>query len=78
VGKLGELLVQYKLLQQDVASAHMTADSGIDLVVYFSKSNKATTIQVKVNPVYLPCAIQCCAGMENETEGLIYETRSKP
>lgn len=49
VGKLGELLVQYKLLQHGIESAHMTTDAGIDLVAYFSKSKKAVTIQVKAN-----------------------------
>ena len=49
IGKLGELLVQFKLLQHCVESAHMTTDSGIDLVAYSSKDKAAKTIQVKAN-----------------------------
>jgi len=47
IGKCGELLVQYYLLQNGIESAPMTTDSGIDLVAYSSKGNKAITIQVK-------------------------------
>lgn len=47
IGAAGELLVQYKLIKQGVDSARMTTDSGIDLVVYSSKGEKASTIQVK-------------------------------
>lgn len=49
IGKCGELLVQYKLLQNGVESSPMTTDSGIDLVAYSSIGNKALTIQVKTN-----------------------------
>ena len=49
IGKCGELLVQYQLLQNGVESAPMTTDSGIDLVAYSIKGNKALTIQVKTN-----------------------------
>jgi hypothetical protein len=49
IGKCGELLVQYHLLQNGVESAPMTTDSGIDLVAYSAKGNKAITIQVKTN-----------------------------
>lgn len=49
IGKCGELLVQYQLLQNSVESAPMTTDSGIDLVAYSIKGNKALTIQVKTN-----------------------------
>ena len=49
IGKCGELLVQYQLLQNGVESAPMTTDSGVDLVAYSNKSNKAITIQVKTN-----------------------------
>jgi len=49
IGKCGELLVQYHLLQNGVESAPMTTDSGIDLVAYSSKGKKALTIQVKTN-----------------------------
>lgn len=49
IGKCGELLVQYRLLQNGIESAPMTTDSGIDLVAYSTKSNKALTIQVKTN-----------------------------
>jgi len=48
IGKLGELLVQYRLLSIKVESAHLTTDSGIDLVAYLP-SQKAITIQVKTN-----------------------------
>ena len=47
IGKCGELLVQYQLLQSGIESAPMTTDSGIDLVAYSKKGNKALTIQVK-------------------------------
>ncbi len=49
IGKCGELLVQYQLLQNGIESAPMTTDSGIDLVAYSIKGNKALTIQVKTN-----------------------------
>jgi len=49
IGKCGELLVQYHLLQNGIESAPMTTDSGIDLVAYSTKANKALTIQVKTN-----------------------------
>jgi hypothetical protein len=49
IGKAGELLVQLRLLQLGVDSSHMTTDAGIDLVAYYPKSKRATTIQVKTN-----------------------------
>lgn len=49
IGKLGELLVQYKLLQFEVESAHLTTDAGIDLVAYAPGNKRAFTIQVKTN-----------------------------
>jgi len=49
IGKLGELLVQYKLLQYGIESAPLTTDAGIDLVAYGPNSKKAITIQVKTN-----------------------------
>jgi hypothetical protein len=49
IGKLGELMVQYKLLTFAVDSAHLTTDSGIDLVAYGKPSVGAKTIQVKTN-----------------------------
>ncbi len=49
IGKLGELLVQYELLRQGIDSAHLTTDSGIDLVAYSHLRATAYTIQVKTN-----------------------------
>ena len=49
IGKLGELLVQYRLLLIGVESAHLTTDAGIDLVAYSQEKKEATTIQVKTN-----------------------------
>lgn len=49
IGKLGELLVQYRLLLIGVESAHLTTDSGIDLVAYSPGKKEAITIQVKTN-----------------------------
>lgn len=49
IGKCGELLVQLKLLRRGIESAPMGTDTGIDLVVYSPKRNKATTVQVKAN-----------------------------
>ena len=49
IGKCGELLVQYKLLLNGVESAHLTTDSGIDLVAYSLKTKEPITIQVKAN-----------------------------
>lgn len=49
IGKLGELLVQYRLLAIGVESAHLTTDAGIDLVAYSHRQEKAITIQVKSN-----------------------------
>ncbi len=34
LGAAGELLVQYQLLKHGIDSAHLTTDSGIDLVMY--------------------------------------------
>jgi len=49
IGKLGELLVQYRLLSFGIESAHLTTDSGIDLVAYAHSRKAAFTIQVKTN-----------------------------
>ena len=49
IGKLGELLVQYRLLSIGVESAHLTTDAGIDLVAYSPSRKEAITIQVKTN-----------------------------
>jgi len=49
IGKLGELLVQYKLLEHGIESAHLTTDAGVDLVAYHSSGRRAFTIQVKTN-----------------------------
>jgi hypothetical protein len=49
IGRCGELLVQYFLLQRGIESAPMSTDSGIDLVAYAPKAREATTIQVKTN-----------------------------
>ncbi|WP_432744960.1 hypothetical protein ABXJ76_05600 [Methylobacter sp. G7] len=49
IGKLGELLVQYRLLLIGVESAHLTTDAGIDLVAYSQGKKEAITIQVKTN-----------------------------
>lgn len=49
IGKLGELLVQYRLLIIGVESAHLTTDAGIDLVAYSQGKKEAITIQVKTN-----------------------------
>lgn len=49
IGKLGELLVQYRLLSIGVESAQLTTDSGIDLVAYSHRREEAITIQVKTN-----------------------------
>lgn len=47
IGAAGVLLVQYRLLSLGIESAPMTTDTGIDLVAYSSKSNRAITVQVK-------------------------------
>ena len=49
IGKCGELWVQYQLLLNGIESAPMTTDSGVDLVAFSRKENKAVTIQVKTN-----------------------------
>lgn len=49
IGKLGELLVQYRLLSFGIESAHLTTDSGIDLVAYSRNRKAAFTIQIKTN-----------------------------
>lgn len=49
IGKLGELLVQYRLLSFGIESAHLTTDSGIDIVAYSPNRKAAFTIQVKTN-----------------------------
>lgn len=47
IGKCGELLVQYRLLMLGIESSRMTTDTGIDLVAFSGRKNKAVTIQVK-------------------------------
>ena len=47
IGKCGELLVQFQLLKRGIESSQLTTDSGIDLVAYSRKEEKAYTIQVK-------------------------------
>lgn len=47
IGAAGELLVQYQLLKQEIDSARLTTDSGVDLVAYNPTSGRARTIQVK-------------------------------
>jgi hypothetical protein len=49
IGKLGELLVQYVLLENGIESAPLTTDSGIDLVAYSPDKKKVFSIQVKTN-----------------------------
>ncbi|OAI04210.1 hypothetical protein [Methylomonas methanica] len=49
IGKLGELFIQYRLLQYGIESAHLTTDAGIDLVAYSSQGKKAFTVQIKTN-----------------------------
>ena len=49
IGKLGELLVQYRLLSLGIDSAPLTIDDGIDLVAYSRDRKSAKTIQVKTN-----------------------------
>ncbi|MFA6310205.1 MAG: hypothetical protein WCV99_09035 [Sterolibacterium sp.] len=49
IGKCGELLVQYQLLLRGVESAHLTTDSGVDLVAYSPRNARPITIQVKTN-----------------------------
>lgn len=49
IGRLGELLVQYKLLERGIESAPMTTDAGIDLVAYSGINGRSFTIQVKTN-----------------------------
>ncbi len=49
IGKCGELLVQYQLLLRGVESAHLTTDSGIDLVAYSPRNARPITVQVKTN-----------------------------
>ena len=49
IGKCGELLVQLRLLMTGIESAHLTTDSGIDLVAYSPRKREPLTIQVKSN-----------------------------
>jgi hypothetical protein len=49
IGRLGELLVQFRLLQAGIDSAPMTVDAGIDLVAYSVPKARSVTIQVKTN-----------------------------
>ena len=49
IGKAGELLVQYKLLLRGIESALLTTDSGVDLVAFSPRKQKAITIQIKSN-----------------------------
>lgn len=49
IGKCGELLVQYQLLLSGIESAHLTTDTGIDLIAYSKQKNEPITIQVKAN-----------------------------
>lgn len=47
IGKSGELLVQYQLLLHGIESSRLTTDSGVDLVAYSPRKERAFTIQVK-------------------------------
>lgn len=49
IGRCGELLVQYHLLLNGIESSVMTTDSGVDLVAYSPRIERALTIQVKTN-----------------------------
>src|SRR3954467_1894936 len=49
IGRMGEMLVQYKLLQHGIDSAAMTTDVGVDLVVYAPTCSRSFTMQVKAN-----------------------------
>ena len=49
IGRCGELLVQYHLLLHGIESSAMATDSGVDLVAYSPKIERALTIQVKTN-----------------------------
>jgi hypothetical protein len=49
IGRLGELLVQYRLLEHGIDSAAMTTDAGVDLVAYSAAQEKSFAIQVKTN-----------------------------
>lgn len=49
IGRCGELLVQYHLLLHGIESSAMTTDSGVDLVAYSPRIERALTIQVKTN-----------------------------
>ena len=49
IGRCGELLVQYKLLLFGIEASRLPTDSGIDLVGFSNRRNKAITIQVKSN-----------------------------
>jgi hypothetical protein len=47
IGRCGELLCQFRLLELGIESAPMTTDSGIDLVAYSKTKNDPFTIQIK-------------------------------
>lgn len=47
IGAAGELLVQYKLVKEEIDSARLTTDAGVDLVAYSPNGSKAYTIQIK-------------------------------
>jgi len=64
IGKLGELLVQYKLLQHGIESAHLTTDAGIDLVAYSGSGKAAITIQVKTNLAAKPAGGKGALGLD--------------
>jgi hypothetical protein len=47
IGKAGELLVQYKMMRHGIDTSPMTTDTGVDLVAYSPRNQRAYTIQVK-------------------------------
>ncbi|MGI4793128.1 MAG: hypothetical protein ACRYG8_03400 [Janthinobacterium lividum] len=47
IGRAGELLVQFRLLQLGYDSSLLTTDRGIDLVAYSPSNDTVRTIQVK-------------------------------
>jgi hypothetical protein len=49
IGRCGELLLQFQLLQYGIDSAPMSTDAGIDLVAYSPTTKQPITIQVKTN-----------------------------
>jgi hypothetical protein len=70
IGAAGEALVTYSLLRNEIGSARMTTDGGVDLVMYILGHGQSATIQVKAQWVLVPAGgkgeLQCSSQFDRD------------